>query len=68
MVQSDLAGERATLDHLSARGLAAEVLERRRGPIGPIVRSRAHLLERRGILDPGQRTEELLVIRGARPR
>ena len=67
VVQSDLADERATLESLSREGLAVEVLARRRGPVGPIVRSRARLLERRGILAPGQRTEEMLVIRGTRP-
>jgi release factor glutamine methyltransferase len=68
IVQSDLAGEGVTLDLLSEAGLAAAVLARRRGPLGPIVRSRAEMLERRGILDPGQRTEELLVIGGTSPR
>jgi release factor glutamine methyltransferase len=64
IVQSELAGERATLDLLKEEGLAAEVLARRRGPLGPIVRSRAEMLERRGILEPGQGSEELLVIAG----
>jgi release factor glutamine methyltransferase len=68
LVQSDLAGEEATLERLAANGLAAEVLARRRGPLGPIVESRAEMLERRGILHPGQRSEELLVIRGTRSR
>jgi release factor glutamine methyltransferase len=68
IVQSDLAGEEATLDLLSEAGLAAEVLARRRGPLGPVVSSRAEMLEWRGILDPGQRTEELLVIGGTSPR
>ena len=66
IVQSDLPGESETLDRLAANGLTAEVLTRRRGPLGPIVRSRTKLLEGRGILDPGQRSEELLVIRGSR--
>jgi release factor glutamine methyltransferase len=68
IVQSEFAGERKTLDQLSARGLIAEVVERRRGALGPIVSSRIELLERRGRAAPGQRDEELLVIRGSRSR
>jgi release factor glutamine methyltransferase len=68
MVQSDLAGESATLDRLRASGLSAEVLDRRKGPLGPILSSRTEMLERRGILAPDQRTEELLVIGGWRSR
>ncbi|MFL5892523.1 MAG: HemK2/MTQ2 family protein methyltransferase [Solirubrobacterales bacterium] len=67
LVQSDMAGERATLDLLGASGLRAAVLARRTGPLGPIVEARAGMLERRGILEPGQRSEELLVISGSRP-
>jgi release factor glutamine methyltransferase len=66
IVQSSLAGEPATLELLGASGLATEVLARRPGPLGPIVEARAEMLERRGILEPGQRTEELLVISGSR--
>jgi release factor glutamine methyltransferase len=67
LVQSDMAGERTTLDLLSTSGLMADVLARRTGPLGPIVRARTDMLERRGILQPGQRSEELLVISGSRP-
>jgi release factor glutamine methyltransferase len=66
IVQSTLAGERATLDLLAASGLRSRVLARRRGPLGPIVRARAEMLECRGILEPGQSSEELLVISGSR--
>jgi release factor glutamine methyltransferase len=64
IVHSTLPGERATLERLSASGLETSVLARQRGPLGPVVRSRAPLLERRGILAPGQREEEVLVIEG----
>jgi release factor glutamine methyltransferase len=63
LVQSSLSGERETLDALAAGELTSEVLSRRRGPLGPIVAARAATLERRGLLAPGQREEELLVIR-----
>jgi release factor glutamine methyltransferase len=65
VVHSSLAGERATLEGLRAAGLGAEVVARRRGPLGPIVAARAELLERRGALAPGQREEELVVVRAS---
>ena len=68
LVQSSLSGERETLDALAASGLTAEVLARRRGPLGPIVAARAAELERRGLLAPGQREEDLLVIRAGHAR
>lgn len=65
IVQSSLCGEDATLDGLTRGGLEPEVLARRWGPLGPIAAARAESLERRGLLHPGEREEELLVIRGA---
>ena len=62
MVVSSLTGERETLEALSAGGLAAEVVARHRGPLGPLVSARAEELERRGLLAPGEREEEMLVI------
>ncbi|HMC07124.1 MAG TPA: HemK2/MTQ2 family protein methyltransferase [Solirubrobacterales bacterium] len=68
IVHSSLAGERATVDCLAGSGLEAEVVARRKGPLGPIGSARAELLERRALLAPGERREELVVIRGtARP-
>ena len=63
LVHSSICGEEATLDALRAGGLEAEVVERRRGPLGPVMRARARELERRGLLRPGQRDEEVLVVR-----
>jgi release factor glutamine methyltransferase len=62
MVVSSLTGEQETLAALEAGGLAPDVVARHRGPLGPIVAARAELLERRGVLAPGQREEEMLVI------
>lgn len=62
MVVSSLTGEEATLEALRAGGLTPEVVARRRGPLGPLVSARAELLERRGLLAPGEREEEILVI------
>lgn len=67
MIQSSLTGEVASLERLHASGLEAETVARRRGPLGPIVTARAHLLEERGLLRSGEREEELVVIEAARP-
>ena len=61
MVHSSLCGETATLDALQAAGLEAEVMARQRGPLGPIATARAGLLEQRGLLQPGEREEDMLV-------
>ena len=64
IVHSSLCGEDPTRDTLREVGLEVDVLSRERGPLGPITRARAQLLERRGLLGPGEREEEMLVIRG----
>jgi release factor glutamine methyltransferase len=64
LVHSSLCGEGPTREALGKVGLEAEVLSRDRGPLGPITAARAELLERRGLLKPGEREEEMLVIRG----
>ncbi len=66
VVQSSVCDPEATAAALSSSGLTAEVVERRRGPLGPLLRARAPLLERAGMLKPGQREEELLVIAARR--
>ena len=66
MVLSSLTGEQETLDALRDGGLAPEIVARERGPLGPLVSARAELLERRGLLEPGEREEEMLVV-AARP-
>jgi release factor glutamine methyltransferase len=64
IMQSSLCGEQATLEALRAGGLEAEVAERRRGPLGPLMRARAPRLERAGLLAAGEREEDLLILRG----
>jgi release factor glutamine methyltransferase len=64
LVHSSVCGEGATLARLAEDGLDVEVVERRRGPLGPLMSSRARELERRGLLAPDAREEELLVIEG----
>jgi release factor glutamine methyltransferase len=67
LVQSSICGTDATLERLGRAGLAARVRDRRRGPLGPLMLSRARELERRGALRPGEREEELVVIEARRP-
>lgn len=67
LIQSSLTGIDATLDRLRASGLErAEVVARRRGPLGPLLSARAEELEARGLLRPGEREEELVAIRATK--
>jgi release factor glutamine methyltransferase len=62
LVHSDLCGADRTLAALAREGLAAEVIARAAVPFGPVMRSRATMLEARGLTSPGQRFEELVVV------
>ena len=66
LVHSSVNGLQQTIDRLAAGGLEVDVVDRRQGPLGPLLRARAGVLEERGLLPRGQRHEELLVIRGRR--
>lgn len=66
IVHSAVCGVQTTVDMLRQQGLKAAVVARRMEPFGPVMRSRIALLERRGLIEPGQRDEELVVIRGDR--
>ncbi|MFI6290399.1 HemK2/MTQ2 family protein methyltransferase [Nonomuraea sp. NPDC050790] len=68
LVQSSLSGVRESLYRLRCEGLAAEVVARQLEPFGPVMRGRAKLLEAHGLISPGQRHEELVVIRADRTR
>ena len=65
LIHSALCGTDATLEALRRSGLTAEVVERHRGALGPLLRARAPQLEARGLLAPGQRDEEVVVVRAA---
>ena len=67
LVQSALSGTDRTADALREAGLVVDVAARCRHPFGPVLTERAELLERRGLVAPGDRTEELVVLRGRRP-
>ncbi|MGP3973605.1 HemK2/MTQ2 family protein methyltransferase [Streptomyces sp. 8N114] len=68
VVHSALCGPQRTLDMLHQGGLKAAVTARRIQPFGPLLRERAHWLEQRQLIAPGQRHEELVVIRADRTR
>jgi len=67
ITHSSVCGTERTLAQLRAGGLEAEVVARRRGPLGPLLSARIAALEARGLLEPGSREEEVLVIRGRKP-
>lgn len=66
LVHSALCGTEATLDALGDAGLNPAVLTRATIPFGPVLQARAEMLERRGLIEPGRRFEELVVIGGRR--
>lgn len=66
LVHSSVCGVERTCDALEGRGLGVAVVARRRGPLGPVLRSRAAMLRERGLLDEHD-DEELVVIRAEAP-
>ncbi|HEU5109254.1 MAG TPA: HemK2/MTQ2 family protein methyltransferase [Micromonosporaceae bacterium] len=66
IVHSALCGVDRTLHQLRGGGLKASVVARRTEPFGPVMRGRIGFLERAGLIEAGQRHEELVVIRGDR--
>jgi release factor glutamine methyltransferase len=66
MVHSGLCGPERTLERLAAHGLTPEVRATARVPFGPVLRSRLPWLRAQGLLEPGEETEELVVIRAER--
>ncbi|MFC3896153.1 HemK2/MTQ2 family protein methyltransferase [Lentzea rhizosphaerae] len=67
IVHSALCGVDTTVRQLRDNGLKAAVVQRRWVPFGPVMNGRIDFLERHGLIAPGQRQEELVVIRGDRP-
>jgi release factor glutamine methyltransferase len=66
LVHSAVCDEGITLKRFADAGLPAEVLTRCTVPFGPVMRARATMLEARGVVQPGQHDEELVVIRAHR--
>jgi release factor glutamine methyltransferase len=65
VVHSALLGLEPTIELLRAGGLRADVAARERGPLGPLMNGRRRQLEIAGLLTPGQRDEDVVVVRGA---
>ncbi|GAA5155651.1 MULTISPECIES: HemK2/MTQ2 family protein methyltransferase [Amycolatopsis] len=66
VVHSALCGVSMTLESLRDKGLKSSVVARALEPFGPVMRSRIDYLESSGLIEPGERTEELVVIRADR--
>ncbi|XIE81267.1 HemK2/MTQ2 family protein methyltransferase [Streptomyces sp. SBR177] len=66
LVQSSLSGTAASLAALYEHGLRARVAARRVQRFGPVMSARADWFEQRGLVSPGTRAEELVVIRAVR--
>ncbi|WAP60075.1 HemK2/MTQ2 family protein methyltransferase [Streptomyces sp. S465] len=66
LVHSALCGAERTVEQLTRTGLRAAVADRRIVPFGPVLREQAPCLEARGLIAPGERKEELVVIRAER--
>lgn len=67
VIHSAVCDEDVTLRRLTDAGLRAEVLARCTIPFGPVMRLRAAMLEARGLIQPGQCDEELVVIAAHTP-
>jgi release factor glutamine methyltransferase len=65
VTHSSVNDEERTLEAMRDAGLEPYVLERRRGPLGPLLSARAPELERAGLLATGEREEDVLVLAGA---
>jgi release factor glutamine methyltransferase len=67
VVHSSINGVEPSLERLERSGLEPDVAAAHRGPLGPILTRRAPVLEDRGLLDRGEREEEVVVVRGRVP-
>jgi release factor glutamine methyltransferase len=67
IVHSSLCGTDETVARLERGGLAADVPVRERGPLGPLMLARVEQLEASGALRPGEREEEIVIVRGRAP-
>jgi release factor glutamine methyltransferase len=67
LTHSSVLGTERTLQDLERAGLPADVVARRRGPLGPLMSARVHALEAEGLLAPGQRHEDVVIIRARKP-
>lgn len=68
MIHSSLCDTDETVERLARTGLEVDVPVRERGPLGPLMLARVEQLEASGALEPGEREEELVIVRARRPR
>jgi release factor glutamine methyltransferase len=61
---STINGEVETFAAMRRAGLEPEVVARHPGPLGPLMRERVDHLEAQGLITPGRRDEEVLIVRG----
>jgi release factor glutamine methyltransferase len=66
IVQSELSDVDLSVAQLAAQGLRTSVVRRARIPFGPVLSGRTAFLEAAGLIEPGQRMEELVVLRADR--
>jgi release factor glutamine methyltransferase len=66
LTHSSVCGLELTSERMRAAGLRPEVLSRHRGRFGPLLRARALELEARGLLAPGQREEDIAILKAQR--
>lgn len=64
VVHSEFSGPHRTVRMLSDNGFSVTEAGRQTIDFGPVMHRRAQWLEARGVLAPGRRTEELVVVRG----
>jgi release factor glutamine methyltransferase len=67
VAHSTLSNVDTTLHQLRGGGLKAAVGARQEAPFGPVMNGRRDRLRELGFIEPGQLSEELVVIRGDRP-
>ncbi|MFF0813629.1 HemK2/MTQ2 family protein methyltransferase [Rhodococcus sp. NPDC003318] len=67
LVQSAVADPDRTVTELRRAGLRARVAARTTIPFGPVMRDQSGFLLSRGLIEPGQDREDVVVIRGDRP-
>ncbi|MFJ6698256.1 HemK2/MTQ2 family protein methyltransferase [Streptomyces sp. NPDC091272] len=66
LVHSAVSGAETTVRCLTEAGMQAQVSDRAYIPLGPVMRGRLAWLRERGLLEPGQDKEELVIIRAVK--
>ncbi|QGK68335.1 methyltransferase [Allosaccharopolyspora coralli] len=66
VVHSAVCGPERTVERMGQAGLAGTIVERDAIPFGPVMRARATMLAARGLVEPGQSVEELVVVEARR--